>query len=103
MDKPRESRWYERAQQVSRARALADLLAAADEAGLPPMQWTVNAAAGSCLFGEIDHPLDRDPQATFDAWAQFLDLRVNKRGDRASGHWSGSPRLVIGIHNPEQH
>jgi hypothetical protein len=95
-----DDRWLDREQQVRRARALADMLAAADAAEIPPLVWTVNGAVGSCLFGEIDDPFDKTPQATFDAWVKFLGLQVNRRGDRASGHCPIDLRVDVGIHNP---
>ncbi|WP_103348697.1 hypothetical protein [Amycolatopsis sp. CA-128772] len=95
-----DDRWFEREQQVRKAHALAEMLTAASEAEIPPMVWTVNAVAGSCLYGEIDDPFDTTPQATFDAWVQFLGLHVNRRGDRAGGACPGHPRIDVGIYNP---
>ncbi|MEV0066661.1 hypothetical protein [Amycolatopsis sp. NPDC050768] len=94
-----DDRWFEREQQARKAHALAEMLATADEADVPPMVWTVHAAASSVLHGEIDDPFDKTPQATFDAWVRFLGLQVNRRGDRASGTCPGHPRIYVGIHN----
>ncbi|RSM77071.1 hypothetical protein DL991_21225 [Amycolatopsis sp. WAC 01375] len=97
MSNPSDERWSEREQQARRARVLANLLAAAEQAEIPPLRWSVSTAAGSCLHGEIDDPFDKNPHTTFDAWVRFLGLRVNKHGDRASGTWN---HTVIGIANP---
>ncbi|QFU90945.1 hypothetical protein [Amycolatopsis sp. YIM 10] len=97
-----DDRWFEREQQTRNAEALAKMLAAADAAEIPPMRWTVNAAAGSALYGEIDWPFDPDPQATFDAWVRFLGLRIhNKDSNRASGPCPTQPGLAVGIYKPD--
>ena len=98
-----DDRWFERERQVRRTQALADMLVAANEAEIPPMRWTVNAAAGSSLYGEIDTPLDRHPQTTFDAWVKFLGLDVNRAGDRAAGTLPAHHDIPVGIHNPDHH
>lgn len=69
-------RSYGREIQVNVARALADMLAAADKADLPPMRWTVNVS-GHSLHGQTDYPVDENTQATFEAWAQFLKLELD--------------------------
>ncbi|HJQ46889.1 MAG TPA: hypothetical protein VJ870_11290 [Amycolatopsis sp.] len=94
--------WYDRAKQVAVARALADMLAAADAAEVPPLRWTVNLAGWS-LYGEIDSPFDPNPQATFDAWVSYLGLRRHRSGDRAGGTCPTNRDVPVGIHNPEHH
>lgn len=102
-----DERWFERDQQLPRARALLDMLVKADADKLPPMQWLVNAAAGSCLHGETDGVLDHTPEATFTAWVEWLGLKPGKpyinsiygrREQRAGGTYRFDGRDVpIGI------
>lgn len=67
---------------------------------MPLVSWTVNAATGSCLHGEVDAVLDPCPQATFNAWVRFLGLRVNALGDRAAGTCPADREITVGLYNP---
>ncbi|MEC3976250.1 hypothetical protein [Amycolatopsis sp. H20-H5] len=92
--------WYGREKQLTVARALLDMLTAAEKADVPPLRWTVNLAGWS-LHGEPDQPFDDNPKASFDAWVDFLGMRVSPDGTHAAGSCPAYPNVPVGIHNLE--
>lgn len=75
--------------QLRDARALLNLLAAAHEAGLPPLVWELGLTG---LYGRSVAVNMPERRAEFDAWAQFFGDAGNRPAEQT---YNGKTRLRV--------